>query len=764
MSKIRKNKGFTLAEVLIVVALIGVLSGVAFIAVWSHLRSMAQLERDTIAKEIYVAAQNHLTSAKSQGYLNLEIDEYGIPGTSTGDQDPKDKNRIVSYYLVAPNVGSTYQKIYDLMLPFGAVDETVLAGGSYIIRYQPTSASVLDVFYCVKSGRFAHTFTDTEYKALVDEMRDVDKDGNSVDKKSARRNYGTDNAVIGWYGGENTVTVGERLNVPSIEIINAERLQVKVTDNNNTDYNNDLNFASLKLIVEGVKSTAKKAFSLSATGGRVVAKNGSTYTITLDEITNSTTGFHFCDLEADTTEKFIPGENIKVYAVSYSNSVLTNIAKSTEGVTNSLFGYDPKADQETAQISNIRHLENLDYRVSHVAVEAGKTKNAVQTTDLIWKKKDSTESGLKNPDGFVDIIGATIETGNEVKIYPVEGNNVLEECFFPVSPGNTDVTSPFALNYNGNNHSISNVTVNYAGDAGIFGSLNNGKVSNLLIANSTIASSSSSGAAGGLIGNMTGTTVERCAANGTVSSSGAAGGLIGSADSGRVTACYSAGHTKDGSYQDWVDVVGHTYDVSGATAGGLIGSSKANISDSYSTCSVSGTSAAGGFVGNAEDGSDIGNCYAVGLVKTDPVGQDSRAENRGAFAGTASETAAFSGCQYYGIINEVKRTETGADTTVFDHYLGAVGDAKEAVGGITEIDLSAQSYDTFVGAPDTWTKAEAHDTTLKTYYQKKYNLKGISRLDTSGTSADGETDGTEPIVYTHYGDWPAPEIFVINTQ
>lgn len=762
MSKIRKNKGFTLAEVLIVVALIGVLSGVAFIAVWSHLRSMAQLERDTIAKEIYVAAQNHLTSAKSQGYLNLKIDEYGIPGTSTGDQDPKDKNRIVSYYLVAPNVGSTYQKIYDLMLPFGAVDETVLAGGSYIIRYQPTSASVLDVFYCVKSGRFAieDGFSNDDYTKLMSSYY-------GDDKKNARRSYEDSDAVIGWYGGENTVTVGERLNVPSIEIINAERLQVKVTDNNNTDYNNDLNFASLKLIVEGVKSTAKKAFSLSATGGRVVAKNGSTYTITLDEITNSTTGFHFCDLEADTTEKFIPGENIKVYAVSYSNSVLTNIAKSTEGVTNSLFGYDPKADQETAQISNIRHLENLDYRVSHVAVEAGKTKNAVQTTDLIWKKKDSTESGLKNPDGFVDIIGATIETGNEVKIYPVEGNNVLEECFFPVSPGNTDVTSPFALNYNGNNHSISNVTVNYAGDAGIFGSLNNGKVSNLLIANSTIASSSSSGAAGGLIGNMTGTTVERCAANGTVSSSGVAGGLIGSASGGSVTACYSAGHTKDGSYQDWLDVEGHGYDVTGATAGGLIGNSTAAVTDSYSTCSVSGTSAGGGFVGNAEDGSDIGNCYAVGLVKTDPVGQDSRAENRGAFAGKTTETVAFSDCFYYGIINEVKRTEGqgGTATTVFDHYLGAVGDADAAVGGITEIDLNAESYDTFVGAPDDWTKAEPNDEALKTYYQETYNLKGISRLaGTSGTPTGGTTDPKEPIVYTHYGDWPAPEIFVINTN
>ena len=758
MSKIRKNKGFTLAEVLIVVALIGVLSGVAFIAVWSHLRSMAQLERDTIAKEIYVAAQNHLTAAKSQGYLNLKIAEYGIPGTSDEDQDPEDTKKIVSYYLVAPNVGSTYQKIYDLMLPFGAVDETVLAGGSYIIRYQPTSASVLDVFYCVQSGRFAHTFTDTEYKALVDGMRDVDKDGNSVDKKSARRNYGTNNAVIGWYGGENAVTVGERLNVPSIEIINAERLQVKVTDNNS-----GISYASLKLIVEGVTSGAKKAFPLIEGGERVVEMNGSTYTVTLDEITNSKSGFHFCDLAADTADKpFSPGENIKVYAVSYSNSTLTNVAKSTESITNSLFGYDPKADQDIAQISNIRHLENLDYRVSHVAVEAGKTKEAVQTTDLIWKKKDSTESGLKNPDGFVDIINPG---ASDVVIYsPRNGSDSVivsltqPGCFFPVCAGNTE--SQHFLDYDGNNHSISGVTVNYAGDAGIFGALNGGSVSNLLVLDSDISSTSTSspGAAGGLIGSMTGTTVERCAANGTVKSGDAAGGLIGLATGGTVTACYSAGHTKDGSYQDWVDADGHTYDVTGTTAGGLIGISTADISDSYSTCSVSGTTTGGGLIG---DGSgNVTNCYATGLV-------DAKGTTIGAFAGSYNGKA--EGCLYYEIINPTyDSTTTGTGDNVVTSktitgYLKAVGDG-EYDDIITALDANAGTYDSFVDAESTWVNAVPKDETLQDYYNGRFTLRTVDQIEQETKMVpDAATQGdAESIVATHYGDWPAPEVFIIN--
>ena len=67
MEKNRKDKGFSLAELLIVVAIVTILLGVSFVAVQNHQRSMTRLEFDTIAKEIFVAAQNHLTAAESQG-------------------------------------------------------------------------------------------------------------------------------------------------------------------------------------------------------------------------------------------------------------------------------------------------------------------------------------------------------------------------------------------------------------------------------------------------------------------------------------------------------------------------------------------------------------------------------------------------------------------------------------------------------------------------------------------------------------------------
>ena len=64
----------TMAEVLVVVAIILILAGVAFIGLLQYQRNMARLERDAIAKEIFIAAQNHLTMSKSENYPGCSVD------------------------------------------------------------------------------------------------------------------------------------------------------------------------------------------------------------------------------------------------------------------------------------------------------------------------------------------------------------------------------------------------------------------------------------------------------------------------------------------------------------------------------------------------------------------------------------------------------------------------------------------------------------------------------------------------------------------
>lgn len=732
----RNNKGFTLAETLLVVLIIIVLVAVAFVSVITYQRNMTKLEYDGYAKEIFIAAQNHLTMLEGQGYLGLDSALFGkeeepIPGqVDTGDG--------VYYFVV--NISNTSvdgyasanastSSLLNLMLPFASIDDTVRVGGQYIVRYHKDSAQVLDVFYWSEHANperfsFKDYTGNTSYSALL---------GKRSDSK-ALKEYGESKSVVGYYGGATaaSLTHGSEIKTPTIKVVNAEALYVLVTDNNSTAVTSETGY-QLKLVLTGVTSyaTTKKSVVVPIT----VTDIGE-YKIYLDDITADDDSLRFWKQFSD----LIPGEDIEIYAVAFNNNVLSNVAYSATKTTNSLFA--DGTDATTAKIAYFRHLENLDDNKSHLSTSGSVSiTKAEQITDLAWKD-----------DTFADAAHS-------------------DYTYAPVSPD-------YALEYNGASplgtggaftddtviHSISNLAAASAGSAGVFGELNGGKVANLklvdlkvtgtnagalagkttdtnvtnvLAVNSdsgTATNVTASGSAGGLIGSVAGGTVSRCAAALVVSSTGDnAGGLIGSMSDGAVSTCYSGGHTTNGSYSSSAFNV-----TSAATAGGLIGSAgSATITDCYSTCSASGATV-GGLVGSA--GGRITDCYATGLI-------GGGASAKGAFAGTLTGTV--SGCQYYKIINEIPVAANLSGSEGYT-YLKAVNGADYA--GITAFDESASDYNSFVGAPAGWEPAVPYDTRLF-IYKGNYSLDGLK-------GATGVADAD--FVATHYGDWPAPEVWIVN--
>lgn len=786
----RRKRGFTLAETLIVVAIITILGGVAFIAVIRYLRTMAQLERDGIAKEIFVSAQNHLTMAEGQGYLGK---------TGYGTEERKDTG--VYYFVVNGNGSFTGESVLDLMLPFGSVDESVRIGGSYIVRYQLQPALVLDVFYCTPGGtRFGHTLSAGNYTEVMG-LRDTD--GGS--RKADRRNWGDDRAVLGWYGGEQAQLLqkGQELKTPELEVINAEKLIVRVKDPNtsNTD-------ASLRLIITGEVSGQKEYYDLlfGSREPNITDDNGlvRTYTVILDDVTSP--GLHFHELLAS----FLPGENLRLQAVAFSNKVLTNIAETSVRRTNSLFGAisagggsggsaDPRASgpeeaQEvvsgsglTARINNIRHLENLAATTSGVNVSGElQIANALQTTDLDWAD-------------FRTRVSEGTETGAEsVRIYETGSSSGTEAgCYLPVntvygggSPGS------WPLDYDGQGHRISGIKVNCSGDAGVFGTLESGsRINGLMLVDSDITSTGGSagalagslknaevtnvlaqgaaakvsvtggsGSAGGLAGSAEGGTFTACGAALKVSTSASgdranAGGLIGTASGAvDVSGCYAAGHTQEGKYTG----IAEDADVCALSgrAGGLIGDAgSSTVRGSYSTCSVTGATAAGGFAGRAAG--TFENCYATGLVRTaglsgtGPNGSAGGADPAvaGAFAGAFTGSAKE--CRYIECINEILE-EDGFSI----RGLPAAGgrDGSVTIAGITPADSDADTYTAFCGSPENRQEAGAYDGTLIRYYQGKYSFQTVTQLDA------GLDPRKEFFIDIHYGDWPAPELMIRNTR
>ena len=779
MNKLKNIIGMTLAEVLIVIGIIAVLGGVASVAVWNYQRSLGQLERDGIAKEIFVAAQNHLTAAYGAGYLGLKEPESNLVPNPFGT-----KASDGAYYYVVNSSDPSYSTpaVFEQMLPFGSIDETVRTGGSYIVRYQKDTGTVLDVFYCSRNGsptQYNHILGSGEYTTVMELTGDS--------KKSDRRTYknGGD-SILGWYGGTEAATLATiKLKAPSIEIENRDKLKVKVTDSssNGTDYEGKY---SLKLIITGEQSHAQKSYTLLISSGSgeipevTRLETGTAYTIILDDITTS--GLHFCEIQGETNEpnatpenprkiNFIPGENITVQAVAYSIKELANVAYSTEKKTNSLFA--DGTTTTTAQISSMRHLENLDATISNLDANdlSGKLNisSAEQANDLNWAIFNSIP---------VTIYGYNGSSSKELTT--TAGN------YYPIEPD-------YPLSYDGKSHSISGVVVNSAQisssyarvNAGLFGSvskvsainnlelidfsitgttcagalagtLEDCTVTNVLARNSAgastakITASGTDSNAGGLIGNLVSGTIQYSAAAVLVGDSTTkptnAGGLIGSA-SGQIINCYSGGHTKNGSYEEWVEGNAHPYDVTGGTAGGLVGSSSASISGSYSTCSVSGTTA-GGFAGSASG--SIENCYATGLV-----------EGTTKYAFLASDPpATFTGNYYYRVINEVEKAQDGKTVTEPMKPYPSAGEVISHLSKMKPIDLNADSYNTFVGAWDNWNLARAFDSALVKYYSGKYPLRAVQQLPIPEDGAKSKT--SDYFVSTHYGDWPSPEVFFIN--
>ena len=698
------------------------------------------------------------------------------------------------------------------MLPIGSVDETVLNSGGFIVRYHKDAAMVLDVFYWKENGRFSYASSGKAESAIFGEIIQKAKDINATDKsdeekeKELKKEFrNLSGAVIGYYGGEqaNKLTKGDPLNAPMISVNNSDKLTVKVKNTNPDNPN-----AVLTLVISGETSGNDRVITLTPTMADTcpyVSYDPHTqeYTVTLDDVTQP--GMHFKDLlgGGDPNSEFkggnlIPGENIKIHAEAFDNTQLTNVAKSPEQKTNSLFG-SVTGDGE-AQITSIRHLENLSTTVSGVGqpvdVGGGTTKSATvdkakQSTDLDWDSfKKNTQQKDEHGNPLTGADGNPLPT----KIYTLNDKTAEQghDSFVPI-----DKNTKF--NYDGGNHSISNLEIsNETGNAGLFGTISTGdpssrssisnlklvdphvqgggdtgalagsatntNISNVMVCNSDKTDptdpnykpnvKSTNGNAGGLVGSMNGGTITKSSSSVPVESeNGNAGGLAGTVENTMINACYTGGQTKEGMYEE------SNPNVKGkGSVGGLVGSAESStVISSYSTCSAGGTdsgSNVGGLIGSTS-GTDtkpttVTNSYCTGLV--------TGSGTKGAVVGNAGNTN-FNETYYYGIINEAP----AADGKGYETMKPVGNNSNANVSGITEMDKDQETFERFVSMTADPNKpfddADPYDDSLG----DKYPFNTVNQLGTSLAPAERLTINEKDFVNVHIGDWPSPETRVINT-
>ncbi len=133
------------------------------------------------------------------------------------------------------------------------------------------------------------------------------------------------------------------------------------------------------------------------------------------------------------------------------------------------------------------------------------------------------------------------------------------------------------------------------------------------------------------------------------------------------------------------------------------------------------------------------NSYCTGLVN-----------GKNAFLGSGNLTDSADN-QYFMIINE----KAGS-------YTEGVTYKDPGDRSVSAFDEDAETYNNFTGGE--WNDAKPYDRTVEDYYDGRYSLRTVTQLARKSTDRIPESASGfgAYFVNTHYGDWPAPETFIIN--
>jgi len=627
----RGKKGFTMLEVMLVVAILSIILAIAVPGVVRLSRDLKMTKLDDIAREIYTSAQSQAVSLSVSGQLSqvecAPAKLYSDGAVPVAEGVPP----------VDPPAESVVQCVYsstsdaEKLLPLGSVEE-VVRQNHYIIEYNPVTAAIKGVYYWedVNDYNFA-TDGDEGYGSLNPEDRDK------------RMNYR--GGMVGYYGGPDigrlTPPAGGVSSV-SAELVNDEELYLDIKQG--FDSGTPLTGKITVTLTDVDKNVSRKiefnnqdcagndgnlSYESADADGNPISPY---YRLTLDSLKS---GLRFSELYPEGDDgSFHPGCELKVTVTFQENG---KQPWSKDFHTNSLFASvsGKFGTERTAYIACGRHLENLGVRfvypgeVSGVKSDPlnGVTK-AVQTKNIDWKKSVAKVGGA--PALFTPIVNYEALDDKYLKEYDGRGNTISHLKISDDISGITDGIGLFSqfMGEKIENVNLVNCTLTETGSlpAGLLaGSVE--PVGTCTISNchayavkeddsfNCSINASSGTPVGGLIGSVQGANIEKCSASLTKIAGGTSvGGLAGQATgSVTITQCYA----DTGLWRD------EESGLSGGTVGGLLGSigGPVKLTDSYAVGWARNSTNVFGLVGakSGSDGVEIKSCYAAVLNGGDPA-------------------------------------------------------------------------------------------------------------------------------------------------
>lgn len=685
------NSGFTMVELLTVIAILLLVGLIAVFSLSKLRRSLRQHELDARAEIIYVAAQNRMAELRAAGCeglysKGLSDGDNGVYAMAFDGTHMDESSRDVEFcYLYVNDASDKRTGAPAALLPDTAVDKD-LWNGCWCIEYAPSTGSIYAVFYS-ESPLPSYTDLNGNYRNF---------------------NYRARTASVGYYGGDIAQTQDISKFNPSISIENAEKLTVTFYSNNPSDDTSAHPLTFTITISDQFGGSYTRTVTGLQGGLQQLDSRNYKYQWVLDDLTSLNKRFF-----AQTDGKVSCGTPITIkLTVSSTDPSIDTVF--TTRTTNGLF--DDRTDlgygENTALVAYGRHLANLS-DTSHV--NAAIITSAVQVDDI---------SFFDDPADKTDWY--SLYTANGVKFSPIYNKNLTSFSGIHFTSGSYE------------QHIINGLTVSSSSAAGLFSTFS-GKISNAILVNSQITG----GVAGGLAARTDGAlTLENCRVYLTELS----GLKAASADAipARITGTTVGGLVGIADHSLTIQNSFASTIIKGSTAAaGLVGHAQGAVSvsrsyaDSYLTAPVTG-----GLVGTTGSisGLSLRDSYAAGYqVATDAAA--------GFVAGRlANAHSAYSACAFPGtpqIIYTTAAEGTAANvSSVFYLTSGLDGRSIHSLTGTTQglpyAQMSAASFLTALNST-AFTTASA-DTTVP------YNLLSQGLSTYSYPLLTG---------MSHYGDWQA---------
>lgn len=674
-----RNGGFSMVEMLAVVAIIVILLGISMVAVVRYRDLLKITELDNAAREIYMAAENRAVLLSGARRLNNQVDAAGENTTLTASLHSGANEDL--YYVSRAGIG-------EELLTVGSIDPALRDGDFYIV-YDKNSGSVTDVFYAEEPmgalvGGDFETFYDTWAKSRSERLKLKDR------------------MLVGWYNGEAAEGRYEELDIPdeptlTVMIKNEEELAVTVK----YSYLGEAGDGELSVKLGNIELTGK--YDRKKNENLQNGSNGVSYECTW--VLDSLTAGQFKALEGSDV---IPSGDFTVTATLTSRSH-SFPAISAGDENNSLF--QEGSGDETAYIKYLRHLQNLDSKFSGVT---GKTQ-AVQTADIYCRGSEAYEaykdydfipiynSKLTNYDGRTKEIRNLYVSGTKFT-----GNSAHAGLFSRTSGGTSSVSMTFR-NIRLVNASVYAAGSNYAG--ALVGSTSDATIQNCWVYWEPDGDVTD-------LRELLGSDGEGAGYKYQIKGS-CAGSLVG----------YSKGNcTITGSLAATL--------INGTDcAGGLIGKfdgGSANITYSYADCYLTGDTKTAGLIGDLMSGktANLKNCYAAGYI----VG-GSRAAGLCMGTGTTRATNVYSVMRFpnresadtFYFLTENHEKDTFENT----QFLGKESDqVSENLKSTSYADMTDENFAGAMGSAFEWkTSDNSHPYNLREHLTLSvYSFPGLRNL------------------------------------